>query len=122
MQITNEQIEKIRTLTEENDNLTDEISEIVKFVKSNNKEHLHKVTRNGQEQEVQEQFLWAEIDHLGIHCEAGQVLEVKYPELFEKAKRQEVILNEMIGIVGFDFRRMTLLNTIDLILSLKDIK
>lgn len=122
MQITKEQVEQIRTLTEENDNLTDEISEILKFIKQNNKEALHKINRGGQEQEVQEQFLWAEIDHLGIHCEAGQLLEVKYPELFTKAKRQEVILNEMIGIVGFDFRRMTLINTIDLILSLKDIK
>jgi hypothetical protein len=125
MQITKETIEQLRKLTEENQVLTLEISDELGAIKRDNKDQLHKVTRNGQEQEVKELYLWEEVFHQGIESEAGQILGAKYPELWVKVKKQEEIVKGIEDIsvnnLGFNFKEMNLVNLIDLILTVKEL-
>lgn len=125
MQITKETIEQLRKLTEENKVLTLEISDELGAIKRDNKDHLHKVTRNGQEQEVKELYLWEEVFHQGVESEAGQILGAKYPELWVKVKKQEEIVKGIEDIsvnnLGFNFKEMNLVNLIDLILTVKEL-
>jgi|GEM_PF-6272207 len=126
MQITKEQIEQLRELTNKNTEITQKVNSQMAEIKRTGKDNLHKVVRGGQEQEVKEFFLWEEVYNIGINSEAGKVLEEKYKDFFADVREQEEVVNDINEFtnanLGFDFRQMNLINLIDLILSIKDIK
>lgn len=111
--------EELIGLTADCQTINNQVSEELAKIKRDNKDCLHKITRNGQEQEVAERFLWDEIFNLGLDCEAGKLMEAKYPELWENVKKQEELTKKLTNLsiekFGFDFRQMTLLNLIILI-------
>lgn len=125
MQITKEIIQELRDLTTKLNEVQDYINIELPNIKDTHKEDIHKITREGKEQDVKEMFLWEEIFHLGLECEAGQIMANKYPELWTKVKEQEKLVKELeeltLSKIGFNFRQMSLLNLIDLIIGLREI-
>ncbi len=127
MNITKEFIKEVEALEKELIETNEEISKIFPFIKAQNRDKLYKVKREGKEVEIKEETLWTEVYHLGLKCQAGEILKPVYPEIFELSEKTEKLKIEIqkkeADAIGFDIKTMTLLKLIKLIIAIvKNIK
>lgn len=109
-EITKEKIEELVKLEEELDKVKKEASSKLKSAKSNKKQ-THELERDGEKVEISESDLWDEVFRLGIKCQAGEILQEKYPEVFEAYEKQKEKSKEVdsffVDKFGFPFAEIT---------------
>jgi hypothetical protein len=91
--ITAESLAQFHSLFDEFEVLKTQASEALAVAKLNSELEIF-ITRDGKVSTVKEKDLWDEVWHLGAFSDAGEILNEKYPSVFEanrkaEAKKQE---------------------------------
>ena len=124
MQYTNEKIEKLQDFYNKLEEIKTELNSEYVNAKEGASEKVHKLTRNDKEVEVSEDMLWYEVENLGSNCEAGTILQPKYPKVFELSKQYDETVHAMnafsIKELGVDPLKVSLIDIIRIAMAVKE--
>ncbi len=126
MAITKKSISKLKALEKQVKQIKENASDLLAKAKENSETKLHKVEREKETIEVSEKDLWEEVYRLGIKCQAGEILQKEYPEVFKAYENQEAKAKEIddffLNEFGFQFAKITPTNLIKFVEAIIDYK
>ena len=126
MAITKKSISKLKALEKQAKQIKENASDLLAKAKENSETKLHKVEREKETIEVSEKDLWEEVYRLGIKCQAGEILQKEYPEVFKAYENQEAKAKEIddffLNEFGFQFAKITPTNLIKFVEAIIDYK
>lgn len=126
MKITRNVVEGLQVLTDDLTKTQEQLSEMVKTVKSYKGDVEHELKREGKMVRIKERYLWDEVYYLGKDSQAGRVLAEKYPEIFELWDLEQKIASDYNIFVKsnlhIDANQMKMSDFIQLILGLIEYK
>jgi uncharacterized protein YaaN involved in tellurite resistance len=110
MAINKKAISKLKKLEKELEELKSTASDLLAGAKTT-KEAEHEIERDGEKITVTEKDLWEEVFRLGKNCQAGELLQKEYPQVFEAYEKQEAKAKEIdelfVKEFGFQFAKIT---------------
>jgi len=110
MAINKKAISKLKKFEKESDELKATASDLLAGAKET-QEAEHDIEREGKKITVTEKDLWEEVFRLGQKCQAGEILQKEYPQVFEAYEKQAAKTKEIdeffITEFGFQFRQIT---------------
>lgn len=126
MAITKKSISKLKALEKQAKQIKENASDLLAKAKENSETKIHKVEREKETIEVSEKDLWEEVYRLGIKCQAGEILQKEYPEVFKAYENQEAKAKEIddffLNEFGFQFAKITPTNLIKFVEAIIDYK
>lgn len=110
--MTREILDELHRLSDGVNKEADIASELLRTAQDRGNHIKHKLTREGKEVEIAEKNLWDEVWYLGPKCQAGEILEKKYPEVFKAYRKQNSAADELkkfcVVNLGVNFEKLTL--------------
>lgn len=103
LKITDKKLEKLYSLTEKVEKSNEEVNVPLLFAKETNKDKVHKITRAGNEIDINEATLWQELYYTGIESEAGEILKGLYPDIFSKLDENHKLGNDLQSFIVNSF-------------------
>ena len=126
MQINSEVLAKFHQLNDKVKVAEEIASESLRTAQDRFNHRTHKLQRDGKEVEIKEKTLWDEVFYLGEDSEAGRILKVLHPKVFENYAIQNAAAMEYkrFGVteLGVDPGRMTMSDQMKMVEAMVEYK